>query len=554
MRLNTHTFHYLATLILILTSLLAYSNIIGNDLIGDDKDFILSWPTIKHLSNIPQLFSGDVPEQHVGTYRPLRGVFYMLVYQISGEEVWGYHLFSIIIHTLTTVSVYGLTWQISNRKKLSLTTGLLFSLHPIHTEAITFMTAAFDTPGITMLFGSIYAFIVGQKSKKTWWSKISVGLALGAYLTNEISLAIVPLIIFYLWILNYKKWTKIWKLVKSHIIVTGVYLWLRIYIVNISTRGLYAGGNWYYSYLISLKALFMYIYLNIWPQNLNLVHRLPGGFLTYNYYDQTTSIAQQQSWDEPIIFFIVFIILVSIWLIWRLKQRQPLISLGIGWFLISLLPVLNILPTAVSFSERYAYAASYGFCLLIALVLTSERWNQKKWLQMTLITTILVAYGARTYVRNFDWKDPITYWEKIVSNYPNHIAAQLNLAQEYQINNRPKEAIQRYQIILDIKPDFATSYHRIGQINQYYGDFDQAIKAYDQALQIEPNLGETKYYKSMSHYYLATKLVQENQPKEAVDQLKIALQLNPLDPDIIQLYQSTCESIPSHCEVAPLTR
>src|SRR3989344_1024969 len=90
-------------ILLVLVTVLTYSNILQNGFAWDDRDFFLEWPQIKseegfpaYLS-LPYLLSGDLPLGHRGVYRPVRSVYYLVSYSIWGENPLGYHIQAIIV-------------------------------------------------------------------------------------------------------------------------------------------------------------------------------------------------------------------------------------------------------------------------------------------------------------------------------------------------------------------------------------------------------------------------------------------------------------------------
>src|SRR3989344_1936153 len=173
--------------IIILLTILAYSNIFQNNFMFDDKFFVIDWKINKNFNNIKELFLYDSVMPGVVGYRPVRGIFYILGYAIYGENPLGWHINSIIIHILCTVLVYFITKELiqnakfkvqnfnsklkSNKKiinhyslfSIPFITALLFGLHPIHTEAITFITASMDSIGFLFLLLSFYLYQKGGK-------------------------------------------------------------------------------------------------------------------------------------------------------------------------------------------------------------------------------------------------------------------------------------------------------------------------------------------------------------------------------------------------------
>src|SRR3989338_4208423 len=89
-------------ILIIVVTTFVYLNSFRNGFVYDDHTHILSNVEIRYASNIPQFFVSPF----MGLYRPLRSVEYMIIYSLSGENPFGYHLNNLLFHLLNTVMVY----------------------------------------------------------------------------------------------------------------------------------------------------------------------------------------------------------------------------------------------------------------------------------------------------------------------------------------------------------------------------------------------------------------------------------------------------------------
>jgi hypothetical protein len=153
-------------LLITLFVIISYGNILQNGISFDDRDFLVTWPAVKDSAsglssflNLPDLLAGDLPFNHRGVYRPVRSIFYLLSLKIWGFNPFAFHLQSIIIHLLIVITIFFITKIILktnrlNLKNLPFLTASLFAAHPIHTEAVTYTAASFDTLGILFFFAA----------------------------------------------------------------------------------------------------------------------------------------------------------------------------------------------------------------------------------------------------------------------------------------------------------------------------------------------------------------------------------------------------------------
>jgi len=145
-----------------------YVNTLENDFIHDDKHEILENPWIKDTKFIPNFFLSHSwgfrdPTVASNYYHPLRLIVYTIQYRLFGTQPFGYHLTNVIIHTMVTVMVFlisiSLFKQIFNERAILFpaAASLLFAVHPIHTEAVAWISGIAEL--LMSLFGLLSFFI-----------------------------------------------------------------------------------------------------------------------------------------------------------------------------------------------------------------------------------------------------------------------------------------------------------------------------------------------------------------------------------------------------------
>ena len=143
-------------------AILAYINIFPNIYVREDYDYITSWSLIHDLGNLPRFFIDFIPPDGPReVYAPLKTLVHSLVYNLSAGNPLGFHILSLLVHLAGVYVIYQLSLLLTANAVVSFLTGVLFALHPVHVEAITFMSSASDTLGIIFLFFSFYYYIKG---------------------------------------------------------------------------------------------------------------------------------------------------------------------------------------------------------------------------------------------------------------------------------------------------------------------------------------------------------------------------------------------------------
>lgn len=505
MKIKTTAIHLF--FIILITSLV-YINILQNEFVWDDNQFILDWQETKSFGNTVSLLKGSTAPGHGGVYRPLRGIFYAISYKLWKLNPVGYHVQSILVHLSCTMLVYLIAKKIIKNKNIAFMSSLLFGVHPIHTEAITFITASFDIIGVIFFLGSFYLYLKAQSNehKRKLNYILSVICALIAFFSYELALTLPLLIILHDLCFNSEK-SKIRslfskkKIYSAYVVSAALYLFIRLFVLDIpSGRGNYLADSFYLTMLAMTKAFVRYMQLLLFPVNLSINHTVSGGILAFMQSDVNLErVTSQSIFNLDVLFsiaLIAFLIVIAV----KSFKKHPLISFSIAWFFIALLPVSNILPQFFILAEKYLYIPSFGFCLLLSFMINKMHHIESKkefvkYLKaasiMIFILTI-VFYSTLTISRNREWKDRVTFWSKAAEQAPESMLAHTNLGQAYYDKGKLDLAIEEQKKAIAINPNYAKPYYYLG--NSYYekGEIELAIEQY-QIAATSPNFPDAHY-------------------------------------------------------------
>jgi len=126
-----------------LMAFLVYSNIIDGEFVFDDFRAIVRNGDVIMEKSVWRIFSDDfwgAPLRHAGShrsYRPITTLSFRLNFALSGLDASKFHLTNNLLHSIATyltciaakkIFVFG--------RSRKLATGILFALHPVHTEAV----------------------------------------------------------------------------------------------------------------------------------------------------------------------------------------------------------------------------------------------------------------------------------------------------------------------------------------------------------------------------------------------------------------------------------
>jgi tetratricopeptide (TPR) repeat protein len=140
--------------------------------------------------------------------------------------------------------------------------------------------------------------------------------------------------------------------------------------------------------------------------------------------------------------------------LWVGRRRTRPLLFGVAFFLGAFAVTANVLfPIGTIKAERLAYLPSFGWCLACAF-LCLRLLPAATRVRVAAFAALLVLLGARTWVRNADWADNLTLFERTVATSPNSARAHNNVGALYGQSGRYADAIVHYREALRILPDY----------------------------------------------------------------------------------------------------
>ena len=161
-------------------------------------------------------------------------------------------------------------------------------------------------------------------------------------------------------------------------------------------------------------------------------------------------------------------------------HRRPIISTGVGIFAVVILPVSNLLfPIGAILAERVLYLPSLGFCLVLGFAVTTlaarPRWGL---LAVGAFGLLLLAYGARTVIRNWDWRSNATLFTAAARTSPNSADAHAYLGDVLWGRGDLPGARREFERSLEIYAGYSKALVGLGTVFEKQGKIEEAIQTY----------------------------------------------------------------------------
>lgn len=155
--------------LLIFITSLVYLNSFGNDFVWDDLNNIVQNKELNNPLGIREVFLNPSGSQIF--YRPIPYMTIWLDWHFWRANPAGYHLTNLIFHLACVILVFFLCKRLVQSKRLSFLAALIFAIHPVHTEAVTYISGRSDIISGFFIFLSFTQVIQEQTAsigKKTF--------------------------------------------------------------------------------------------------------------------------------------------------------------------------------------------------------------------------------------------------------------------------------------------------------------------------------------------------------------------------------------------------
>ena len=502
--------------IFVVTGFIIYANSFVVPIFWDGDDFLTNNLYIKNWNYFPRFFSENVIAGAglVSNYRrPMFLTVSSIGWHIWGDWPAGYHFINISLHIANSVLLFLVFVGLFKNHWLAFFTAGAFLVHPMQTEAITYTVGTADPLWVFFVFLGIFFYLKFSASESTpfkskyYW--LSLALFIAALMTKEQAIIMPALIFIVGWFLDIDKdcslkerAVKVWKSLWPFLIIASFYLFLRATALNFKNSFNFYDGttsvfasNFYIRVLTFFKILTTYFELIFWPHNLHM--------------ERTIDIAASFFAPDVILGAIVFAALLI--LAFTQRGRWPILSFGVLWFFIGLVPVSNILvPINGLLYEHWLYFSLGGVFLALfwAIFAIGRKLNLQK-IFSAIIIFYLVFLGYLAIKRNRDWQDPIGFYNQILQYTPDSYRVINNLGMEYAEIADYNNAEITYKKAIDLAPDIAVAYNNLANVYKNTSKENLAEQYFKNAINIDP--GFLYAYNNLAGIYLKRKEYQKAQ-------------------------------------------
>ncbi len=567
-------------LLIVLLAFLAYSNALSGDFVFDDTEQIVNNPSLRSWDYLPRAFTAPLwafeQDHHLPNalpplpyYRPLLLVLFTLNFHLFGLWPQGWHLVSLFFHILCAVGVYLVIGELSARKVVAVTAALIFTVHPIHTESVSWMSGITDPLYSVFCLAAFYCYLrlrrlgtVATSEKRKWWIG-SLTCFLLALFSKETAISLIPLIAGYE--LVQASGSLVSRLLFSirkaaPFLVAALFYLIPRYLAlgDLMWHNPQAPDRPLAHTLLTLPwVLVSYLLHLLWPVDLSITY--------------ATSFVTQASSLRFVIPTLGLLLAGVLVVVFRRKLSSD-VWIGLLLMAMPLLPVLNlgeISRDEYLINDRYLYlsVAGWGYWIGLAIAAWMQQgnatgrvrptdWSRQPKLAGAAVGILILLFALLTMRENRAWADSYSLWSNAARVRPHYWATHYNQGLALLAQNRFAEARSALERANGLKADKPEIYDGLGRAQAGMGDFNLAIASFTRALTLKPqmieslnNLGTVyfqkkdhtaaeRYFKeaqraapqvALTHFNLAQCYTQQRRYEEAVSEFTIYLESNATD-------------------------
>jgi len=480
-----------------------YANTLGNGFVYDDNIQIVANPWITDFRYLPDVWSthsfGFMEDKELGTtYRPLAFVVYMAEYSLFGLAPWGWHLVNIILHLANTLLVFftaSLLLNVFSTREGRLVhlapfaAALVFAVHPVNSETVAWVGCVPELVYTMLCVAALNLYIRSRTGSSYGLNIASAALFFIALFAKETAI-VLPMLVF-VFDLLYPDGKRIFTLSTIKRYLPYAALIVLYFVIRLSALGGMAPRENMYPFLNAFQYL-----LNgftLFAKYLRVLV-VPVSDYPFQVLDPVYSIAEPRAFIAVAVTFIFFAAIL-----FARKRLNNIYLLSAAIIVLPVLPALYIPGISrAAFADRYLYLPTFGFGIVLSMILIQLRGRMKNRRADTYVIAALVAvslaYSAITGFRNMRWKDDITLWSASLEGSSRNYFAMYQLGAAYLIRGMYDEGISKTRDAIAVTnankyPDPATIGDSLLHLAHAYrekGMLSEAAAQYEKLLEITP--------------------------------------------------------------------
>ncbi|MDO8649626.1 MAG: tetratricopeptide repeat protein [Candidatus Peregrinibacteria bacterium] len=481
--------------------------------------------------NLKAIFTTYDPELYI----PATLFTFQLNYMMGGLNAEVYHITNLLLHAANALLVTWYLTLLSGKRSLGIIGGLLFAVHPLHTEAVVWIAGRKDLLCGFFFLLSLIGYVKYRGGSSRWYV-VSILCFLLALLSKVLAITLPAILILQDLLIERRPLTRKLLIDKLPYIALAFIFFI---IAALGKERVLASSSILETVLMAMRSTMFYVGKLFVPVNLSVFYPHQGAISLF---------------DPVFALSTLGVIALFAFALFSLR-KWPWITFAIAFFLITLAPTfLNFHKGDAMFFavDRYAYLPSIGFLLLVLMVVRSSMERLSKHGTMGVLAGIIAVFAVLSHVQTRVWDSPEKLFSNALALYPESVSARTDLARifresgqlerafeilkdglaygddghlhiaagaVYAASGQVTEAMAQYTKAQEMLPENPEPLFALGSLAEHEKRTDEAMAHYRTAVEMDPSYVAARVR-------LATLLLQQGKASEAEEQLTEALKWN----------------------------
>ncbi len=442
------------------------------------------------LNGPPQFDDNGVFAQHTTAQmfsrctvprRCFANLTFALNHAVHGQEVLGYHVVNVLCHILVALGVFYLVLAIPGdkryRRMLAWTAGLLFLVHPMATQAVSYIAQRYSSLSALLVIWALVFYCrtrnrMGEGRAFVRPLVLCGVFAVLAALSKEY-VVIMPVLAILIELLFYRPVGNAWKQrllaltpLLLAVVVLGASLMLSVpqkaEAAPVKAKGV-SVSDWTAGRVP--RAEYLRTQMKIIPFTYFRLIVVPWGQSVDHEFEPARKVELKVL--AGIAVLVAMLVLAGV--IWN---RAPWVAFGLLLMIVNMLPTSSLVPNTEFVSEHRAYLSIAGWTLVLGALLVRLPW--RLWLGSGIV--LLGVFIPLTVRRNLMWTDELALWMNAYRQWPDGPRPVHGVATAYLHRGEYELAIEFFRKALEVRPNYMPTYTNLTLALEENGQLDEALR------------------------------------------------------------------------------
>lgn len=476
----------LALGVLLVLTLLTWGQGLSAPYVFDDIETIRDNPHVRTLW--PPLVPLTAPPQSPVAGRPVASLSLSLNHALTGLDVRGFRAFSILCHLLNVVLVWSLLRRLLRLPRLAplaggaadglaLACAALFALHPLQSEAVTYLTQRTELLVTLFLLATLRFSLEGLLARegRRWFGLAVLACVLGMGSKEVMVGAPLAVLLMDRAFVSGSFGAALRGRPRFYAALAGCWLVLLALMIGgprSDSVGFDHGIGAWENLLTQSQVLVRYLSLSAWPAGLTLAYEWPVVRSLSEAWPTFAAIA---------LLFAATLVLVA---------RNAPAGFAAALAFLVLAPSSSFVPISTEIAaERRMYlplAALAALLVLGAWRLLGALGAVRARLGGAAAAALALACVLGSSARLQDWSDEHAIWSDTLEKEPGSFYAQCHYADTLQRQGDLEGAIERFRFIVDTTPGYPRARLFLADALVDAGRLSESLRWYGEASYLDP--------------------------------------------------------------------